>query len=220
MHSLDFTKDRSVAVSERLQGQGTQGANKPTFGTGKVSLTLKVQGPPVYNSNYGQYNTSNHDLYHVAARFNSSSWRAPTDDSRLLWVYTASTRKLQYFISYEAGVYARWGNITVPQTAIDGQAVDSKVCFGKPWSGPGGFNFSGSPYGPATLSDWVLSNHAWTDREIAESFSEAPDQLPAVSIYEKITSWLKPGVFPEVVDVKGALTGGALYGGSPADFVT
>ena len=40
-------------------------------------------------------------------------------------------------------------------------------------------------------------------------------------IYEKITGWLKPGsVYPEVVDVKGALTGGALYGGSPADFVS
>ena len=120
---LDFTADWSVAVSVRLQGQGAQGANMATFGTGKVSLTLKVQGPPVYNSNYGQYNTSNHDLYHVAARFNSNSWRAPTDDSRLLWVYTASTRKLQYFISYEAGVYARWGNITVPETAVTGQTL-------------------------------------------------------------------------------------------------
>ena len=44
---LDFTKDWSVAVSVRLQGQGAHGANMATFGTGKVSLTLKVQGPPV-----------------------------------------------------------------------------------------------------------------------------------------------------------------------------
>ena len=116
--------------------------------------------------------------------------------------------------------YARWGNITVPQTAIDGQTVDEKLCFGKPWSGPGGFNFSGAPYGPATLSDLVLSDHAWTDLEIAEFFSVPPEQLPSLPLYEKVSSWLKPGVYPEVIDFKGALTGGALYGGSPADFVT
>ena len=154
----------------------------------------------------------------MATRFNNNTWRAPTDDSRLLWVYTASTRKLQYFLSYEAGVYARWGNITVPQTAIDGQTVDDTVSFGKPWSGPGGFNFSGSPY-HATLSDWVLSPHAWTDLEIAEFFSEPPEQLPSLPLYEKISSWLKPGTYPEVIDFKGTLTNGSLYNGSPADFV-
>ena len=78
----------------------------------------------------------------------------------------------------------------------------------------------GAPYGPATLSDWVLSPHAWTDLEITEFFSKPPEQLPSLPLYEKITSWLKPGVYPEVIDFKGALTGGALYGGSPADFVT
>ena len=95
-----------------------------------------------------------------------------------------------------------------------------RFCLGKPWSGPGGFNFSGSPYGPATLSDWVLSNHVFTDLEITELFSEPPEQLPGLAIYEKIASWLKPGNYPEVIDFKGTLTGGALYGGSPADFVT
>ena len=92
---IDFTKDWSVAVSVRVQGQGVEGSNMSCCGTGEVSLTLKVQGPPVMGSNYGQYNTSAHDLYHVATRFNSNTWRAPTDDSRLLWVYTASTRRLQ-----------------------------------------------------------------------------------------------------------------------------
>ena len=100
---LDFTKDWSVAVSIHTQGQGIEGSNMATFGTGTVSLTLKVQGAPLYNSNYGQYNTSAHNLYDTATRFNSNTWRAPTNDSRLVWVYTASTRYLQYFISYETG---------------------------------------------------------------------------------------------------------------------
>ena len=119
---------------------------------------------------------------------------------------------MQYFISYEEGVYARWAKITVPQTAIDGQTVDDTLCFGKPWTGPGGAAFTGSPY-HGTLSDWVLSDHAWTELEIAEFFSVPPEQLPGLDLYEKVTSWLKPGsAYPEVVDVTGALTGGALYG--------
>ena len=44
---LDFTKSWFVAVSVREQGNGFQGANMCCFGTGKNSLTLKVQGPPV-----------------------------------------------------------------------------------------------------------------------------------------------------------------------------
>ena len=74
---LDFTKDWSVAVSIHTQGQGIEGSNMSTFGTGTVSLNLKVQGAPLYNSNYGQYNTSAHNLYDTATRFNSNSWRAP-----------------------------------------------------------------------------------------------------------------------------------------------
>ena len=128
-----------------------QGANLATFGTGTNSLTLKVQGAPVYNSNWGSYNTTAHDLYHVATRFNANTWRAPTDNSRLLWVYSSATRKLEYYTSYEVGVFQRWANITVPQTAIDAQTVDPGLCFS-----PGRFAFNGTPY-QGTLSDWILS---------------------------------------------------------------
>ena len=215
---LDFTKDWSVAVSIHTQGQGIEGSNMSTFGTGTVSLNLKVQGAPLYNSNYGQYNTSAHNLYDTATRFNSNSWRAPTNDSRLAWVYTAATRYLQYFISYETGVYQRWGNILVPQTAIDGQTVSQSVCFSKPWDGPGGLLFDGSPY-IGTLKDWVLSPHAWSEAELNELFSQSSEALPTLTFYDKISSWLKPGVYPSVVDFKETLTGGQLYNGEPNDFV-
>ena len=92
---MDFTHDWSVAVTVKVQGQGVEGSNLTTFGTGTNSLNLKVQGAPVQNSNYGSYNSTADNLYDVAARFNSNTWRAPTDDSRLVWVYTASTKTLQ-----------------------------------------------------------------------------------------------------------------------------
>ena len=171
----------------------------------------------MYNSNWGSYNTTAHDLYHTATRANANTWRAPTDDSRLLWVYSATTKKLEYYISYEVGVFQRWANVTVPQTAIDAQTVGPGLCFSKPWTGPGGFAFSGTPY-QGTLSDWILSPYAFTPVDVQEfSKSTMPSDL---SFYDsKITSWLKPGVYPTVTDVKGTLSDGALYNGQPEDFV-
>ena len=45
------------------------------------------------------------------------------------------------------------------------------------------------------------------------------DDFSILSFYHKVSSWIKPGVYPTVYDVKGALTGGALYNGIPSDFV-
>ena len=99
-----------------------------TFGTGKVSLTLSVQGPPVMGSNCSQYNTSAHDLYHVATRFNSNSWRETTvGTSRLLWVCIAETKELEYYLSYELGAFEQRGSISVPETAIDAPTLDAKL---------------------------------------------------------------------------------------------
>ena len=50
---MDFTQDWSMAVTVKVQGAGVQGSNLSTFGTGTNSLNLKVQGAPVYNSNWG-----------------------------------------------------------------------------------------------------------------------------------------------------------------------
>ena len=173
-------------MSIHSQGQGIEGSSLTTFGTGTVSLNIKVQGPPVYTSNYGSYNCTTDNLFDTAGRCNSNTWRAPTDGSRLVWVYTASTRYLQYFISYEEGAYQRWANILVPQTAIDAQTVSASLCFSKPWDGPGGLLFDGSPY-IGTLKDWVLSPHAWSAAELNELLSQSSEVLPTLSFYDKIS---------------------------------
>ena len=65
----------------------------------------------------------------------------------------------------------------------------------------------------------VLSPHAWSEAELVEFFSQSSEALPTLSFYDKISSWLKPGVYPSVVDFKETLTGGQLYNGEPNDFV-
>ena len=47
------------------------------------------------------------------------------------------SRKLCYYISYADGSYSRRANISVPQTAIDEQALGNELVFGKIRTGPG-----------------------------------------------------------------------------------
>ena len=181
-------------------------------------MDLKVQGAPSEGSNWGSYNTSDGDLYHVAGRFNANTWQSPTDDSRLLWVYTAATKKLAYYISYEDGSYTRRADISVPQSAIDAQTPGSELSFGKAWSGTGGAGFSGGPY-EGVLADWVVFPHALTEEELDEYFSVPADELETLDLWDKVSSFIVPGVYPALVDVKGKLTNGALLNGEPSDFV-
>ena len=188
------------------------------FSSGGVSLNIKVQGAPSEGSNWGSYNTSNGDLYHVAGRFNANTWQSPTDDSRLLWVYTAATKKLAYYISYADGSYTRRADISVPDTAIAAQTPGPELSFGKAWSGTGGAAFSGGPY-EGVLADWVVSPHAWTTEELDEYFSVGADELETLDLWDKVSSFIIPGAYPALVDVKGNLSNGALLNGEASDFV-
>ena len=133
-----------------------------------MSLNLKVQGAPSgEGANWGLYTTPNGDLYHVAAKANGNVWASPADGCRLLWVYTASEKKLCYYISYADGSYSRKANISIPQSYIDAQAPGPELAFGKSWEGTGGVSFSGSEY-EGILTHWVLSPHAWTDEELVQ----------------------------------------------------
>ena len=79
-------------------------------------------------------------------------------------------------------------------------------------------SFSGSAY-EGVLSDWVLSPHAWTEEELNEYFSVPADQLPGLDLWDKVSSFIVPGNYPALTDVKGDLTGGALLNGEPSEFV-
>ena len=182
-------------------------------------MNLKVQGAPNgEGSSWGLHTTSNGDLYHVAARANANTWASPADGCRLLWVYTAAEKKLCYYISYADGSYSQKANISIPQTYIDVQTLSTQLEFSKPWSGTGGAAFSGAGY-QAIMTHWVLSAHAWTEEELVEYFGSPIEDLPTLPLYDKVSSFITPGVYPNLVDAKGTLTNGQLIGGEEADFL-
>ena len=69
------------------------------------------------------------------------------------------------------------------------------------------------------LADWALSPYAWTELVIQEYFSVGPEELPNLNVWDKISSFIVPGDYPAVIDVKGRLTDGALINGDPSGFV-
>ena len=102
---------------------------------------------------------------------------------------------------------------------MDAQTLAAEMAFAKPWTGtPSGLAWSGAAY-MGTLNNWVLSPHAWSPVELTEFFSQSSDVLPTLTFYHKVSSWIKPSVYPAVYDVKGTLTGGVFHNGLPSDFV-
>ena len=106
----------------------------------------------------------------------------------------------------------------MPQTAIDAQTPGPELSFGKAWSGTGGAAFSGGAY-EGVLADWVVFPHALTSEELDAYFAVPADELDTIDLWDKVSSFIIPGVYPALVDVKGNLSSGALLNGDPSDFV-
>ena len=138
---LDLTHDWSIAVStDEIPPVPPDSYKLALFGSGGTSLLLHRNAlPSGVGAVWGSHNTSDHDLFHVDKRWLSNGTLAsPVSGGRILHVYTASTKKMQYCISEPVGIFDQRANITVAQTAIDGQTLGPELTFGKPFDGYGG----------------------------------------------------------------------------------
>ena len=53
---------------------------------------------------------------------------------------------------------------------------------------------------------------------MSEYFAVADKDLSTLSNYgSQVWAWLRPGVYPEIIDVKSNVPAGSLIGGSPSD---
>lgn len=213
---LDFTKDWTIGVTLLGLTGPASGKKMTLFGRGGVQITLHAQAG---STNWGLYVTSDNDLYNVDGRAQANTWYAPDEFSRLLFVYTASDRRLKYFIgSPSAGTYAQRANLLIPQTMIDTQNIAGGLCIGKAWTGVGGSNFSGVNW-HGGINNLITSAMAFTGPHLTEYF-ETGEEFQAMELYADLESYCKLGEddYPNVIDEKGVLTGGALIDGTPEDF--
>ena len=50
-------------------------------------------------------------------------------------------------------------------------------------------------------------------------FGSPIEDLPSLSLYDKVSSYIVPGVYPNLTDDKGTVSNGQLIGGEAADFL-
>ena len=213
---LDFTKDWSIGVTLVGVTGPSSAKNMTLFGRGGVQITLKAHDA---STNWGLYVTSDNDLYNADKRAQANTWYAPSDFSRLLFVYTASDKRLKYFIGDPStGTYAQRANLAIPQTMVDGQNITGGLCIGKEWTGQGGSGFSGINW-HGGLNNLIVSNVAFTGPHLVEYF-QTGEAFTAMELYSDVVAYAKLGedTFPNVTDEKGLLTGGQLVNGTDADF--
>ena len=222
---LDFTTDWTIGLT--LVGvTGPAASTKMTlFSRGGVHITLQAQAG---SSNWGLYVTSDNDLYNTANRAQANTWYAPSDFSRIMFVYDSTQRRLKYYLGDPAtGVYAQRANLLIPQSMVDGQNIASNLSVGKAWSGTGGSNFSGINW-HGGVNNLVGSNIAFTGPFLNEYFqdqsgdpdSPSSDSILSAEYYADLAFFCKLGedTYPNVTDEKGNLTGGSLVDGADDDF--
>jgi hypothetical protein len=213
---LDFTKDWTIGVTLVGVTGASSAQNMTLFSRGGVHITLKAQEG---STNWGLYVTSDNDLYNAAKRAQANTWQAPSDFSRLLFVYTASDKRLKYFIGDPStGNYVQRANLAIPQTMVDGQNITGGLCIGKSWTGTGGSSFSGINW-HGGLNNLIVSDMAFTGPHLTEYF-QTGEAFTEMELYGDVTAYAKLGedTFPNVTDEKGLLTGGYLANGTADDF--
>jgi hypothetical protein len=213
---LDFTKDWSIGVTLVGVGHPSSPVKYKLFGRGGVQITLIAST----GTNWGLYVTSDNDLYNAAKRAQANTWYAPSDFSRLLFVYTAADRKLKYFIGDPStGGFAQRANLTIPQTMVDGQNIVGGLDIGKPFTGVGGAGFSGVNW-EGGVNNLIVSGLALTGPHLTEYF-QTGEEFTEMDLYADLAAYCKLGedAYPNISDEKGLLTGGVLVNGAADDFV-
>jgi|TARA_E500000331_G_scaffold351987_1_gene399700 hypothetical protein len=204
---FDLSKDFSFGVT--MVGLGNEGSSDGAYVTlasnGNTAVYLRRGG-----SNWGFYVGAGN------ANAGVNTWVSPGVSDRILLTYNATTYRMKYYLGDPAtGVYAMRGNYFVSSAirtnnTVDGvlkvgDGVDSGIVTGQHWDGG--------------LNNMIISDHELTGPQIAEYF-QSGEQYDSNEFYDDVTTWSKFGedVYPNVTDVKGNATQGALINGTESDF--
>ena len=84
--------------------------------------------------------------------------------------------------------------------------------------GTGGTHFS-SQLWMGGIGDMIVSKHVWNNAQVAEYYAVADKDFSTLSNNDsQFYAWPRPGIYPEIIDVKGNLLSGSLVNGSESDF--
>ena len=156
---------------------------------------------------------------HATTRAQANTWVAPGELDRVLFVYTVADKRLKYYLGDQgSGTFAMKANLLIPQSMIDAQAPDGKLSMAKGFDGPGGATFDGTPW-DGGVDNLIVSDMAFTGPHLVEYF-QSGSEFTQMALYADLKGYAKLGEdpYPNIVDLKGNMTGGQLHNGSAQDF--
>ena len=206
---LDWTKDWSLGVS--LHGLGSEGSSDSKY------VTLASNGT---NAMYLRRGGTNWGFYVGSGTVNAgaNTWVAPTSNSRLLFTYSATDKRLKYFLGDPTtGSFNQRANYLVSSAQLAANAPSGTLYLGK--SIQTGTHYTAVNW-DGGVNNLILSNTQLRGPQLTDYFLPGED-FPSREFYPDLTTWAKLGeaVYPTVTDEKGNANGGILVNGASNDFV-
>jgi hypothetical protein len=209
-HALDWTKNFTIGVTLVGVQSGSDSKFISLFSNGNNFISLRRGG-----SNWGLYVTSNGNGYQHGA----NTWFTPTDFSRFLFAYNATTKRLKWFSGDPStGTFSQIANLLVQDSVISGNSPNGNLCIGKYHDSSAGSTFD-LHYWDGGFNNLIVSDMEFTGPHLTEYF-QTGEAFTEMELYGDVTAYAKLGedTFPNVTDEKGLLTGGYLVNGTADDF--
>ena len=205
---LDWTKDWTIGMTLTEFEVKGDGKFITLFSSGDNAIMLRRGG-----SNHGLYVTGNNGATKVGA----NTWYAPNPGGKVLFAFDKDLSRLRYYIGNVDGGYNLRASYTVNTANIGGNNPGNNFCVGKRVTNNAvaeSLMFHGGANNLIVAAEPLDGPYVQEYFQVSETYDEA-------SFYSDLTSWAKMGedTYPEVVDVIGAMTGGALIDGNEDDFV-
>ena len=205
---LDWSEDWTVGISLVEFEVKADGKFITLFSSGDNAIMLRRGG-----ANHGLYLTGNDG----ANKAGVNTWYAPNPGGKLMFSNDGTNGFLKYYIGNVDGSYSLRGVVNIASATGGNNNPGSTFCIGK--------RVGSNAVAESLMYHGGLNNFIYADEAfggpIVDEYFGVNNTYDEASFYADLNSWVKMGedTYPNVVDTKGALTGGTLVDGTEEDFV-
>ena len=207
---LDWSKDWTLGVTLIGFPQHSDNKYQCLFASGNNVLMIRRGG-----TNQALYIASNNTGY---ASQGINTWSPINDGDRLQFEYTTSNNHLKYFKGSPGGAPQLVGTLTVNATNLAANDPGDDFAIGR---GNGLTNYQELLHWDGGVNNFIGMDAPMGTTDRLSYFQSVGEAYDEQSWYPDLTTWATLGEdpYPNVVDTKGALTGGELINGTEEDFV-
>lgn len=207
---LDWSKDWTLGITLIGYPQHSDNKYQCLFASGNNVLMIRRGG-----TNQALYIASNNTGY---ASQGINTWSPINDGDRLQFEYTATNKHLKYFKGQPGATPQLVGTLTVNATNVAANDPGDDFAIGR---GNGLTNYQELLHWDGGVNNFIGMDGPMGTTDRLSYFQSVGEAFDEQTWYPDLTSWAKLGEdpYPNVVDTKGALTGGELINGTEEDFV-